>query len=80
MRDGICPKCDSREIYTDAYLRSKITVAGMNQVVAKVGVLSNTLVEYDNFYCTNCGLLERYIVRPEDRAKVLENWTRIGQE
>lgn len=80
MKDGLCPKCGSTEIYTDAELAEKANEYGVNKVIVKNNLLTNTYVEYNNLYCANCGYLERYIVKEADRDAIVKNWTRIGQE
>ncbi len=80
MKDGVCPKCGSKDIFTDSNLRVKVTMFGMNQVIAKVGAISNTLAEYNNYLCSQCGYLEQYVESMPERAKLLENWARLEQE
>ena len=78
MIDGLCPKCGSVEIYTDANIEERFTIDGMNLVMAKGGILSPALVGYDNFLCATCGYLEHYVSNPHDRQLLVENWAIVG--
>ena len=71
MRNGICPKCGSEEVYSGAATNWKTNRYGMNQLPIKHGLwarsYSSTVL--DNYVCVACGYVESYIA---DRAKLEE--------
>lgn len=80
MRDGICPKCNSKEICSDAELSWRSNSYGLNQVVIRGQFFNAVLVKYDNYLCTDCGYMERYIDNTSERQLVKENWSKLLAE
>ena len=58
MKNGVCPKCQSTEIYTDARQPKRGDRCSLP-------VTTWTKVFVDLYICLRCGFFEEYI-RPED--------------
>jgi predicted nucleic-acid-binding Zn-ribbon protein len=82
MLNGICPKCQSTEVYIDTNVSTFVTTPYniLNQVAVKNGILAPHNVRFNNFLCANCGYLERYVTNRHDRQRLTEHWERVGQE
>ncbi|HKP54783.1 MAG TPA: hypothetical protein VJ183_19280 [Chloroflexia bacterium] len=50
------------------------------KVAVKAGIFAPHLVEFDNYLCARCGYMEQYVRNSADRQRLVENWTRAGQE
>ena len=67
MKDGICPKCESEEIYKDKSERHGIVI--WIQALA---------VHPTNLYvCADCGYLEFYAQTGFDLQQVKEKFTKV---
>jgi hypothetical protein len=67
MRVGICPKCQSTEVYTnvdDRDFNISVRVDWMRSVVPSV------------FLCASCGYLEQFVLDPRQRQYAVEKWAR----
>jgi predicted nucleic-acid-binding Zn-ribbon protein len=82
MLNGICPKCQSDEVYRDSNVKTFVTgyLFMLNKVAVKNAILAPALVRFDNFLCRNCGYLERYVMDRPARASPTKHWKRVGQE
>ena len=74
MRDGICPKCGSEEVYSGANVPKMHR--GLNTVPIK-GTLYVTLAPLDNFVCVTCGYVESYIADERHLADIARNWPKV---
>ncbi len=70
MKNGVCPKCQSKEVYNGASVSFK---SGFNN--------SNTIpitgfrgAPLDNYICGQCGYVESYIAREKDLAVIKKRW------
>jgi DNA-directed RNA polymerase subunit RPC12/RpoP len=77
MKNGICPKCNSKTVHT---IRKGISFGTSNQFFVRISseMFSKSLMEVDDYICTTCGYFETYI---EDRAKldaVAKDWKKVG--
>jgi len=70
MKKGVCPKCNSREVYSGTRVKNK---AGMNfsNTIPLTGLSTATL---DNYVCGRCGYVESYIAKEKDLAKIERKW------
>lgn len=76
MRDGMCPKCKSTEVYAGTNISFKGGTYGSNSI--PISFLSQAAL--DNYVCADCGYVESYIA---DRAKCKEiaaKWPRVGSD
>jgi predicted nucleic-acid-binding Zn-ribbon protein len=66
MKNGICPKCQSDEVYVDSGTRQGITP------------LQNFVVNPPHLYvCADCGYLEFYVQTGFDLSKVKEKFRKV---
>ena len=64
MKNGICPKCESHEVYhKDTVMMFGVHIDFWNATPSNV------------FICVNCGYTERYIISKFD--KVAEKWKKV---
>ncbi|TNF46616.1 MAG: hypothetical protein EP305_10510 [Bacteroidetes bacterium] len=75
MKNNICPKCSSTQIFTD----SKSTKRGERSSVA---ISSWSMFFVDVYVCLNCGYLEEYIATDQlndfkKMEKLKENWKKV---
>ena len=72
MKNGICPKCDGREIYHTSSKRN------MHEAVALThGVFSKGAIP-SKYVCAHCGYLEYYLPVQEHIDLLRENWERVS--
>ncbi len=70
MKKGICPKCQSKEVYSGTRLSKKSGFYNSNTIPLS-GLRSAVL---DNFVCGNCGYLESYIAKERDLLAIKKKW------
>jgi|APSaa5957512535_1039671.scaffolds.fasta_scaffold236880_2 predicted nucleic-acid-binding Zn-ribbon protein len=69
MKNGKCPKCESKEIYHGEKRRSNgISVMNVSQF---------TQAWLDNYTCTQCGYVESYIIDSEIFEKIRKKWNKV---
>ena len=76
MKDGICPKCGSDQVYTGADVLMKGCGHGSNTIP----ITTFTSARLDNYVCAGCGYVESYIADPYKMEKIIERWPRVGEE
>ena len=72
MKKGVCPKCNSTEVYSSKgypQQREMITISGT--------VFVNG-VPPDRYVCTSCGFVEFYLVKEEHFNAIRENWEKVS--
>lgn len=70
MKNGICPKCKSDEVY---FRESSII---SNRTEIRISGLSYA---YPSIYvCAKCGYIERYIGNSRKLDQVSTNWTKVA--
>ncbi len=73
MRNGQCPKCNSKTVY------SKRGGVGSTHIHVYTGILS-VAVEFDAFVCTTCGYFENYIANEDKLKDVAQKWDKVPVE
>lgn len=73
MRSGICPKCNSREVYYNANLRYKSGSYNSNTIPLSFF----RSIALDNYVCTHCGYMESYIADPTSLDRIKGVWERV---
>jgi len=70
MRKGVCPKCQSKEVYQGTKISPK---AGWNNsnTIPVTGLKTAAL---DNYVCGSCGYVESYIAKEKDLAVIRKKW------
>ena len=57
MKNGICPKCGSSEVYAGTGLTNKAGYYGVNSVPITYWIYA----ALDNYVCAGCGYVESYL-------------------
>jgi len=74
VKNGTCPKCESKAIYCGDKIPLKNGPFGSNSI--PVSIIS--IAALDNYVCTDCGYMESYIAEKDKRKEILENWRSIN--
>lgn len=69
MKTGICPKCQSSEVYFNETI---IPQEGSN---LRITAFSFAALEY--YVCVDCGFVESYISNPNKLHKINEKWVKV---
>ncbi len=77
MKNGTCPKCNSKTVHT---MRKGISFGTSSGFYVRISseFASKSLTQVDDYICTACGYFETYL---EDRAKldaVAKDWKKVG--
>jgi len=70
MKNGVCPKCQSREVYSGAQLKWKSGIHSVNSIP----VNSFRLAPLDNYVCGQCAYVESYIAKESDLSAIKKKW------
>ena len=65
MKSGVCPKCDSSNVYFKEYALDNVTLDGKS-------------VPYVDYICTNCGYFETYITDKDALGKIVTHAKKLG--
>ena len=72
MKNGVCPKCNGRDVYHQTgniHQREQVTLSGT--------VFSHTTPP-DRYVCASCGYVEFYIASDDHLQIVREKWQKVG--
>jgi predicted nucleic-acid-binding Zn-ribbon protein len=75
MKNGTCPKCGSRNIYSAEDLPLKGGPFGSNCI--PVSLLS--MAPLDNYVCADCGLVESYVADREKLEEIARRWMPVNE-
>lgn len=75
MKDGICPKCKSKEVYSGEKILLKSGPFGSNSIPISL----TSIAALDNFVCTNCGYVESYVSDSNKLKEICEKWHKADQ-
>lgn len=70
MKQGICPKCNSQDVYAGVDVLPKSGPFGSNSI--PVSLVS--IAALDNYVCVQCGYLERYVADTEKLKEISKKW------
>jgi len=76
LKQGKCPKCGSEEVYAGIDVLPKSGPFGSNSI--PVSIVS--IAALDNYVCTDCGYLERYIAESEKQKEIAKKWPKANAE
>ena len=76
MKNGKCPKCGSSEVYAATDLLLKSGPFGSNSIPISL----TSLAALDNYVCTSCGLVERYVADEEKLREIAKKWKAVKAE
>ena len=74
LKQGKCPKCSSDEVYCGADLKLKSGPFGSNSIPISL----TSIAAIDNYVCTQCGYVERYISDPSKLKEISIRWPKVG--
>jgi hypothetical protein len=74
VKNGTCPKCESKSIYCGDKIPLKNGPFGSNSI--PVSIIS--IAALDNYVCTDCGYIESYIAEKDKRKEIIESWRSIN--
>jgi hypothetical protein len=71
MKNGICPKCPSHEVYRHAGSQFA------HEMITLKGNLISKGVAPDKYVCVGCGYLEYYLPLTDDLQLVRDHWEHV---
>ncbi len=76
MKNGKCPKCGSGDIFAAKDLPLKSGPFGSNSIPISL----TSMAALDNYVCTDCGLVERYVADEEKLKEIAKKWRPVNAE
>jgi predicted nucleic-acid-binding Zn-ribbon protein len=76
MKKGKCPKCGSQNIFAARNLPLKTGPFGSNSIPISL----TSLAALDNYVCTDCGLVERYVADEDKLKEIAKKWKPVETE
>ncbi len=73
MKNGQCPKCGSKEVYSGADIPLKSGPFAGNAIPISL----TSMAALDNYVCADCGLVESYIGETAKLEEVAKRWHRV---
>lgn len=74
MKDGKCPKCGSKQIFSSEDLVLKGGPFGSNSIPVSL----TSMAALDNYVCADCGLVESYVADQDKLKEIPKKWKPIG--
>jgi predicted nucleic-acid-binding Zn-ribbon protein len=74
MKNGKCPKCGSDKVYCGVDVYPKSGPFGSNSIPISL----TSIAAVDNYVCTECGYLERYVAESEKLREIARKWQQCG--
>lgn len=75
MKTGVCPKCQSAEIYAGSDIPLKKGPFGSNAIPVSM----TSIAALDNYVCAECGYVESYIGDSDKLKEIQRKWVRIAE-
>ncbi|MCJ8501781.1 hypothetical protein [Desulfatitalea alkaliphila] len=76
MRDGRCPRCQSKTVYQ---MRNGVTTAsGKNVFVRGTALIGSAATDRMTLVCTTCGHYEHYLTDAAILKRVAQKWDKVG--
>lgn len=76
MKHGQCPKCGSREVFSNTNRK----FPALNTMTIGSGNFGNRYAYLDTYVCASCGYVENYVAKLEDLNYIKQEWTVVGEE
>jgi predicted nucleic-acid-binding Zn-ribbon protein len=73
MKNGQCPKCGSKEVYSGADIPLKSGPFTSNTIPISL----TSMAALDNYVCVDCGLVESYIADSSKLEEIAKNWGKV---
>jgi predicted nucleic-acid-binding Zn-ribbon protein len=76
MKDGICPKCGSDEIYTGGPMKSFLGVplVGSTILLSNFKKTNSVRIDLTLYGCSNCGYIESYAADEKSIQNMIDEW------
>ncbi len=72
MKNGICPKCNSFEVYV-------LPPKWPSNNFHKIPIDGLTLASVTQYICVDCGYVEEYVSDASKLEKIRQNWSRVNK-
>ena len=76
MKDGVCPKCGSREIYYKILDSHYARMLG-GALFVKESLLGPKIATIEIFACGDCGYMENYIAYNSHLDEIRKSWSPV---
>lgn len=73
MKSGVCPKCDSKNVYSGANIFPKSGPFGSNSIPVSL----TSIAALDNYVCVDCGFVESY-VEADKLEEIARKWKKAA--
>lgn len=73
MKQGKCTKCGSEEVFCQTGLFPKSGPFGSNAIPISL----TSIAALDNYVCTECGYVERYVSEPSKLKEIYVKWNKV---
>jgi len=70
MKNGICPRCQGKEIFDGSGVFNKSGMQHSNTIPVSLFHMA----KLNNFVCGQCGYVESYIAKEKDLATIKKKW------
>ncbi|MEO1286164.1 MAG: hypothetical protein AAFV93_00240 [Chloroflexota bacterium] len=74
MRNGICIKCGHATVYSGRNVSVKTSISN------RIPIDFKHSVPLDNYVCTTCGYVERYISDDASLKRISDTWSASGKK
>ena len=75
VKTGVCPKCQSTEIYSGSDIPLKKGPFGSNAIPVSM----TSMAALDNYVCVDCGYVESYVGEGEKLQEIQRKWVRVAE-
>jgi len=75
LKDGICPKCKSNEVFCGGDIILKSGPFGSNSIPVNL----TSIAALDNYVCADCGYVESYVLDSKKLKEISQTWPRAKQ-
>jgi ribosomal protein S27AE len=70
MKNGICPNCQGKEIYSGSQLKWKTGMHESNTIPISL----MRMAALDNYVCGRCGYVQSFVSKEKDLAAIKKKW------
>ena len=75
MKSGVCPKCQSTEVFSGTDIPLKKGPFGSNAIPVSM----TSIAALDNYVCIDCGYVESYIGESDKLKEIHRKWARVAE-
>lgn len=75
MKNGVCPKCKSSEVFSGADIMLKSGPFGSNSIPVNL----TSIAALDNYVCAHCGYVESYVLDSKKLKEISQKWPKAKQ-